>query len=300
MDGSAVAIFEPAAPAVVGEILDIPVARIRTGQRLRELDQTWANALSGILDREGQRTPIEVSVIDGTSDYQLVTGLHRTAARTIGGHTTVRGVIVSGDALERRSREVSENLWRKGLEPLERAAFIAELHEILRIQAGRPEDVSAQSVAARARWESDPKKEAEDASLNVRLAYRFPEEIADQVGLSRAQVYRALQLHRALAPDVASAIRTTEAGRNSAQLQALAKLPPEDQRKVADLITGGKARAVPDAVAQLTGAVKPTAEAKRLSAFVGAFARMSLAEKKAALSTLAELDLPKGWSISHA
>ncbi len=292
---------EASGPVPVEQAYDVPISKIRIGPRLRELDQSWATALSGIMAKEGgQRTPIEVYPVPGTDEFDLGPGLHRTAARKIGGHLTVKAFIRDGaDALERRSREVSENLWRKDLEPLERARFIAELYQIHRTTAGIAPDASMQSVAARARWEKAIKAEADDATLTVRVAYGFTDEIAEQLKLSKAAIFRDLHLHKSLAPDVAEAVRTLPAAKNASQLRALAKLPHDEQRKVAELLTAGEAKGVSDAVATLTGAVKPSDENKRLSAFVGSFSRMSLAEKKAALKTLAGLDLPKGWSVQH-
>ncbi|NBB17007.1 hypothetical protein GVN21_16700 [Caulobacter sp. SLTY] len=297
---TALAVIETEAPAFAEQTFDIPISKIRVGVRLRELDPVWAAALGGIMDDEGQRTPIDVYPVPGTDEYELGPGLHRTMGRKGRGHATVRGFIRQGvDALERRSREVSENLWRLGLEPLDRAAHVAELYQLLRLKAGVEEQASLQSVAARARWEKTAKADAEDASRSVRLAYGFAEEAAERLKLDRATVYRDLQLHRGLARDVAASLKGLPVATNAAQLRTLAKLPQDEQRRVAELLTSGHAKAVGDAVATMKGAVKPSAEAKRLSAFIGAYSRMGLAEKKAALTALQGLELPKGWSLQH-
>lgn len=274
------------------QVHDVPIAKIRVGPRLRELDQSWAKALSGIMaDEGGQRTPVDVYPVAGTDEFELGPGLHRLAAREIGGHETVRAFILRGASdLERRSREVSENLWRKNLEPLERAAFIAELLELNRVKAGIDPDASLKSVAVSARWQQQLKADAEDASAKIALAYGLTDEVADQIGLSRRSVYLDLHLHKAIDAGVANQIRATAIGRNASQLRALAALAPEDQRKVAAEIVAGRAAKVSEAVDRLTpGKVKPSAEAKRLSAVLGAMARMGRAERKAALDTLNEM-----------
>jgi len=235
---------------------DILVSKIRVGPRLRELDQTWALALSGIMNDEGgQRTPVDVYPVPGTDEFVLGPGLHRLAARKIGGHETVRAfVLADASDFERRSREVSENLWRKGLDPLERAAFVAELLELRRLKAGLAPDVSMKSVAVKARWEKALKAEVDDASDNLALAYGFTEEVAEAVGVSRRSIYRDIHLHKALQADVANLLtqNNSDLRRNASQLQALAKLDPDMQRKVAGEIIEGRAKNVSDAVKRLT------------------------------------------------
>ncbi|MBI1407332.1 MAG: hypothetical protein GC145_14555 [Caulobacter sp.] len=289
-----------AEPVPAEQVFDVPISKIRVGQRLRELDHAWATALAGIMDAEGQKDPIRVYAVPGTDEFDLGRGLHRLTARQLGGHATVRAFILDGaTAIDRRADEVSENLWRKGLDPLERAAFVAELYELQRLRAGLDASTTLQSVAAKARWEQTLKADAGDANLKLRVAYGFSDDIAEKLGLSVASVYRDLHLHKSLAPDVAAAIRALPVAQNASQLRALAKLPQEQQRRVAGQITQGRAKAVTDAVAALSGAVKPSPDKKRLSAFIGAWARMSLAERKAALETLQGMDLPKGWSVQH-
>ncbi|MBI1408159.1 MAG: hypothetical protein GC145_18760 [Caulobacter sp.] len=274
------------------QVHDVPIAKVRVGPRLRELDQSWAVALSGIMADEGeQRTPVDVYPVAGTDEFELGPGLHRLKAREIGGHETVRAFIIrNATDFERRSREISENLWRKGLDPLQRAAFISDLVELRRLKAGVADDVSPQSVAATARWQTQLAGKAADACAIFAHAYGLTDEVAEEIGLSRRSVYLDLHLHKAIDPGVANLIRTTAIGRNASQLRALAALAPEEQRKVAAEIVAGRAAKVSEAVDRLTpGKVKPSAEAKRLSAVIGHMSKMGRAERKAALETLNEM-----------
>ena len=284
------------APEVIDQVWNIPLDLVEVGDRVRPIDPLWAAALGRIMATEGQRTPIEVCRLPGSHLFRLVAGAHRLEGHRLEGMVSIKAIVVSNDALDRRLSEVSENLWRKELGPLDRAAFVAELHDLLRVKAGIAPDVSLHQVAANRRW----KKEADDASRTMRQAYGWAEEAARRLQMDRATVYRDLQLHRGLKPDVVTRLNSLSIAPNGGQLRALAKLSDADQRRAVNLIAEGKAKGFGEAVAIVENRPKPTAEAKRLNAFIGAFARMSAKEQKAALQALSGLKLPKGWTVSDA
>lgn len=282
-------ISSTADPAIVEQIVLLPVDQIDDSGRLRPVDPVWAATLGRIMAVDGQDEPVSVCRLPGRSGWKLIAGAHRLAGARAQGWEEIRAVVKSADALDRRRREVSENLWRKGLDPLDRAAFVAELHEVLRARAGIDAATSPQSSAAAVRWQKVLKDDAADASLTVRLAYDLAEEAASQVGLSRPTIFRDLELHRRLSPSVAALLRTHPVGRNAAQLRALTKLSEADQKRAADMILQGRVKSAGEAVALMAGKVQPSAEAKRLSAFIGALQRMGRAERKAALKTVRQL-----------
>lgn len=276
-------------PATVEQIVLLPVDQIDDSDRLRPVDPVWAAALGRIMAVDGQDEPIAVCKLPGRTGWKLITGGHRMAGARSEGWATIKAVVKSADALDRRRREVSENLWRKGLDPLDRAAFVAELHEVLRARAGIEAGVEGRAISASVRWQAALKEEAGDASASIALAYGFAEGIGDQVGLSRRTVYGDLELHRRLSPSVAAQLRSHPVGRNAAQLRALTKLSEADQKRAAEMILQGRVKSAGEAVSLLAGKVQPSAEAKRLSAFVGALQRMGRAERKAALKTVRQL-----------
>ncbi len=278
---AAAMVREVPGPVAADQVFDIPVELIEMGDRLRPIDVVWAEALGGIMEREGQQQPVEVYRLPGRQTFALAHGGHRLAAARRRGWATIRGFIKSGSAAQRLRSEISENLWRKGLSPLDRAAFVAALHEQLRVEAGIAPDTSLHQLAANKRW----KAEADDASRTMRQAFGWAADVALQLGVDRATIYRDLQLYRGLLPGVVAQLADTPTGRNAAQLRALAKLPDDQQRAAAELILSGQARTVSEAVAALQGRVKPSAESQRLSAFIGAFQRMGTAERRAAMAT---------------
>ncbi|MDB5432388.1 MAG: transcriptional regulator [Caulobacter sp.] len=300
-DGSPAPITHGGALEVADAVYNIPLALIEVVDRQRPIDPTWAGALGQIMASEGgtNRTPIEVCRLPGRNTYRLVAGGHRLEGGRLQGWETIRGVIVSADALDRRLAEISENLWRNDLAPIDRASAVAQMHELLKTRSGLDAAQPMQAVAAQVRWQKALQDQAEDASLTLRIAYGFTEDLAAALGLSRPTIYRDLELHRRLLPDVAALVRGHPVSRNAGQLLALSKLPEADQRAAAQLLVEGKIKTVAEASATLTQKAAPTAEAKRLSAFIGAFARMGKAERNAALKTL-QAHLPAGVKLSFA
>ena len=277
-------------------IVSIRVADINAADRLRPVDPVWASALGAIMAREGQRTPIEVCRLPGRTHWTLVTGGHRHAGALAEGIEYLKAIVVGADRAERRMREVSENLWRKELDPIDRAAFVAEIHALLKAKVGSAtSDQSAQQVAANARWQKALATDAADASATIADAYGLDAQIGAQLGFSERTVRNDLLLHRRLAPSLIAALREVRhpiAG-NATQLRALAKLDEAQQRAVVRLLVDG-AKTVSDALATIAAKPPVAAEDKRLSAFVGAFARMGTAEKFGALR---QLPLPNGVKV---
>ena len=263
---------------------------------LRPLDMGWVEALAALMKRDGQERPIEI--YPKGAGYGVTAGRHRLAAARLLGWKTIDADIMDANALDRRGREVSENLFRLGLSPLDRAAFVAEQIAIERARAGVKADASAQSVAATARWSDRIKAEADDASAKIAHAYGFSDEVAEKVGLSRRAIYLDLELHRGLKPDVVEAIRTLPVASNASQLRALAKMQEEDQRLVAGLIVEGTAKGVSDAVATLKQKPQPDAGKKAWSAIVSNWTRLAASARKEMFRHLAETGLPKGVSIT--
>lgn len=283
-------------PEVAGEILLIPVDQIDASSRLRPIDPVWAAALGGVMAVEGQRTPIEVCRLPGRSDYTLVSGGHRHAGAQIACISHLRAEIVSSDAAERKLREVSENLHRRDLSPIDRATAIAELAALHKARAGLSPDQDGRTASANTRWQKSVQIEADDANATIAFAYGWNDALADHLGLSRRTVYNDLLIVRRLAPSVIDQLRDAdhEILNNAAQLRALAKLEPTEQASVAKKLAGG-AKSIADARGASSG--PKAAGDKNLSAFLGAFGRMSVTEKKGALALLAK-QLPAGWALT--
>ena len=288
----------PDAPEIVGHEYAIPLAAIQVGQRLRPVDPVWAAALGAVMAAEGQKTAIEVCQLPGRKDYVLVSGGHRLEGARLQGWKTIRAVIVDANAIERREREVSENIWRKGLNPIDRAAFVAELHELLKIKAGVDPAAKPQQVAINARWQQVAKADATDTADMMSAVYGFTAEIGAQLGLTDRTIRRDLELHRRLLPDVVEALRGHPALENAAQLRALAKCSEADQRSAAAMILDHSAKTPTEALAMINQKPVLDPDQKAWSAFFGSWSRMSAVKRRLALKELAEQGLPKGARIT--
>lgn len=282
---------QPAAPAL--EITDsvylLPLDTIAVGQRLRPIDPDWAEALGGIMRQDGQHTPIEVCLnpnkMSGRT-WALVAGGHRLEGARLAGLAYVKAIIIKADDAETHMREVSENLWRRDLAPIERATFVAKLHELLKVRDGVDPARPGRAISADLRWQQAAKADAADANVTMTIAYGWTDEIAEKIGLSKETVFRDLALHRRLLPAVAEQLRGHPIAANAGQLRALAKLDPARQREAAGLIADGTAKNVSGALAILDQKTDKTPAEKSLNAFYGAWARMSYRDRVGALAKI--------------
>ena len=291
---------QAAEPQVAGEIILVPVDQVRIGQRLREIDPVWAEALGRVMVKEGQQTPIEVCRLPGKPGWELVAGAHRlTGARTVG-MELIEAREVSNSVDFRKLREASENLWRRGLDPLARAAHIAELVRLHKLRAGIDPDKDGRAVSVAARWQKVVAEEALDTTATIAVVYGWDEAVAGELGFSPRTVRDDLTLYRRLPAGAVAALRECRHPilANAAQLKALAKLEGERQSLAIQRLTQNKCKSVAEALANMPGAKRPADPgAKRLSAFIGAFQRMSLSERKGALEHLLPL-LPAGYTVA--
>ena len=286
---------KPEQPAlkIAHPIYEVPVADIDGSGGLRPLDPAWVEALAILISRDGQKHPIEIYAKPG-GGYGVIAGRHRLAAVRSLGLPTIEADLQSAGELARRAGEVAENLFRMGLSPLDRAAFVAEQIAIEKARAGIDPNATPQSVAAQARWSDRVQAEADDATEIFAAAYGWTAAVAEIVGLSPRAIRLDLELHRGLKPEVAEAQRSLPVGKNASQLRALAKMPEGDQRQVAGLIVEGQASGVTEAQAILRQAPVKSAEQKAVSAVLGNWARISPAQQKALLRTLS---MPKGVTL---
>lgn len=284
----------------VGEVLAIPVDQIDATDRIRPIDVDWATRLGEMMLVDGQRTPIEVCRLPGRDGFKLIAGGHRHEAFCIFPELgPIRAIVCDADRLSRRVAEISENLHRKDLEPIDRATFLSELVVTKKLQRGIDPTKDGRSASIAARWQQQLVDEADDTKLTMSLVYGWNGDVADQVGLSVASVKRDLMLIRRLQPASIDALRAAKHPilTNAAQLRSLAKQDPDAQAATVTRMCGG---AVPLSLADAMKASgsKPVQapDDKRLAAFTGAFSRMGLSEKKGALAHFMD-DLPAGFVL---
>lgn len=280
-----------------GDIISLDPNEIAIGERLRPIDAAWATAIGQSMAREGQIHPVDVRRAANGGWELAGAGGHRVTGARLANIPVDAKVVVFGDDLVRR-REAAENLFRRANDPIERAESMAELVRLHREQAGQAE--------AERRADRVPVKLREEAlgmCDTMSHIYGWGDEVAAELGFSKRTIQRDLQLYRGLRPSVIQLLRENRHPvlKNAAQLRALAKLQGGEQERVAAKLIDvgyGAAKSVSEAVRMVKGANSPamSPEDKRLSAFLGAFQRMSLAERKGALHQLATM-LPAPFKL---
>ena len=230
-------------------VIEIPLSQIDVGDRLRTVDPTWVEFLAASIAERGQDTPIWVRKIGRGDKYALIAGGHRMAALKAAGKDLAIASVVKANEAEAQLLEIDENLIRRELTPLDRATFLAhrkavyeELYPETKQGGDRKSDQSAELCG---------------------LIPAFSEATAEKLGLSRRTIETAVQLHGLLVDDVRKTISGTWLASSGAQLLALGKLTPDQQRKVAFfVIKHPDVRNVGEIVRQIENRPKPPAPEK--------------------------------------
>lgn len=285
----------------------VRVDQIVMGDRLRPVDEAWANALGLIMQRDGQRTPIEICRHPFDASYTLVSGAHRLRGAQIVGLEHIKATVISSASAETKIAEISENLFHSTLAPIDRAVFVAELVALLKVRAGIDPTKDGRAISAAVRWQKAVQQEGDDTTARLATAYGFADDVGDAIGLSARTVRNDMLLYRRLSPIAVDALRSVRHAilDNASQLAALAKQDPKAQQEIVAALLGTAkrfvdrpAKSVSEALSRIADKKAAPAEEKRLNAFIGTYSRMSLAEKKGALAALAEM-LPAGWSLTE-
>jgi ParB family chromosome partitioning protein len=232
-------------------IEDVLLADIYDGNRLREIEPAWAEAMAASIDQGARMPPVVLRRPDAregiVQSYALVAGGHRVAAYRLLGRVSIRAEISTYDALQARLAEVQENLVRHDLNALDRALFIAEhkrVWELLNPDAGRGGDRRSKGAVKRQSLHFGPR--------------RFTDEMAEKCGLGERTVKYALALSASLDPEAIRLLRGSSIARNKSELQRLAAQPTERQVRLAKLLIDGTADTV--AKARIAAGDAPTGE----------------------------------------
>jgi ParB family chromosome partitioning protein len=226
--------FIPPAPARVSgpSEFELDLAAIDVVDRLRPADPALVEALAASISENGLLQAITVRPADDEGNRAvLVAGAHRLAAMALLGRETIRARWMGADAAAARLVEIDENLIRAELTALDRAYFLAERKRIYLDL--HPETGHGKAKKAKERPNG---KDAMFASFPA-----FADDAAAKLGFSVRTIQSAIKLAAALDPAAIAALRGSRLADNAAQLKALAGLPAERQRAVAEAIASGSA-----------------------------------------------------------
>ena len=209
----------------------VPVADITViPDRMRRLRPDVVDELAELIAAQGLLHPITLRKRASDGAHVLVAGRHRLEAVRKLGHQTVAAVILDGADSDRAQLvEIDENLVRADLTPAERAAHQAKRKEIYErlhpeTKAGAAQAKGMNAAQGRGRQNGDD-------------VGRYTADAAKKTGKSERSIQREAARGAAI-PDVAALAGTSLDKRD--ELDALAKLPPDEQHKLAERAKAGE------------------------------------------------------------
>ncbi|CUX57685.1 ParB domain protein nuclease [Agrobacterium tumefaciens str. Kerr 14] len=207
----------------MAEFIRATLSSIHVGERLRLVDMDFAEAVAASMSEHGQISPIMIRRTPAKKGkpFTLVAGANRTAAAQLLGWRELDAIVVKADAVEAQLLEISENLYRNELNALDRAIFVMKYRELWEEKHGKINPKGGR-----------PEKQAHDAPVFAK-GRALSERIQEQLGIGHDTYKRAVSIGQNLDPALKQAVRGTTAERDQSQLLQLAKLPREDQMKVA-------------------------------------------------------------------
>jgi ParB family chromosome partitioning protein len=214
-----------------------PIAEIVIGDRLRDVDDDWARGLAATIQATGLQNPVQLLKIG--NKFRLVAGAHRVRAFQLLEHSDIPAAIHEPETdqpeLELRESEIIENIGRRELSALDRAAHIAELAAIQKAFDGERR--------------GGDRKSGKSKAQQLRF-WSLSDEVASKMRLSSRTIEADLELFRGLTAAARKRVAGSWLADARNQLRELSKLHETDQHNVLDLLLGPepKANKVSDAL----------------------------------------------------
>ena len=284
-------------------LIEIDSNDVEIGKRVGWLHHDKAVAFGKSMVRFGQRDPIKVRKNPkGPKPWLLVVGRTRLVGAQLEG-LDIWAFDVSNVQADAVQLEVSENLERRDLCPLENACFVGEMVAAARRRLAQQEgdDIKQQAMAIRARWDNAKGRpavvdevlsdEVSDTRSNLERVYGWEESVRDAMGFSRSAIYRSLKLFNLIAqpfPDLIQSLsRHPIVGTNEKQLLDIASISRDDlRRKVIEALLANDELGVADAKALVIPGEKNAAKAPRAdlekhkNQIRGGWQRLSVGQKR--------------------
>jgi len=214
-------------------IKKIPLEVIEPGDRLRELDPVYVSEIAASFDDKGgegkgQISPIEVREPDENGRYRLIAGLHRVAAAKQLQWKAIQASVVKCTNDEARLREIDENLVRRDLNVLDRAAFMAAREAVWNEM--HPETVGGRAGA--------------NSRYHATQIIGFAANAAKSLGVSPTTIRDWLNIARmtaCLKGELRERVSASDLGNKRGELMALVDIADEVERQqVVDLMLSGE------------------------------------------------------------
>lgn len=199
------------------ELGKVWVDSVIVGTRHRALDETKVDALAESMKAIGLQQPISVYSVD-EYDVQLIAGLHRLEAAKRLGWEQVDASFVKLSPARREMWEIAENLFRVDLTKEQRDDHIRRYAEL--IEQAEAEDAAI--VPQNAAVIDKPKRSRGQPKGTA-------QKIADQTGLSKDTVQRALNKTTKTAADYEAEKAREEAARINREQDAAIKVQASEE-----------------------------------------------------------------------
>lgn len=283
--------------------MQVPIKDVRVGKRLRGLREGTVAELVESIGRMGLQVPISVAKgiakrEGGGADlvaFDLVAGHHRLEACRRLGWEEIEANIVQMSDDERLLWEIDENLCRADLTELERGEHLAKrkpVYERLYPQAKHGGDRRSDEF------------QVENSSVRS-----FADDTAEKIGVTDRAIRQSIRRATKIDEKVRDRVRELpEIADSGVELDALAALDPQQQRKAVALVESGQAVGIRDAKKlmepkppKVTPHFKGTEQAreKRRNAFVKALGGLHQEDHQWARDLVDEmLDKPVADSTS--
>ncbi len=207
-----------------------PIAEIELGERLRAVDPEWARGLAQVIKATGLQHPVEI--VKAGNRHRLVAGAHRLAAFKLLGLSDIPARVMEPETqnpeLEIRLDEIVENIGRRELSALDRAAHVAELKHIFQTLHGETRGGDRKS---------------QKSKRQTLPFWSLSDDLSAKMKLSERTVRADAELFERLSPAIRQRIAGTWLAENRAQLVALSKAAAPDQKAVLDMLLAGEPKA---------------------------------------------------------
>jgi phage N-6-adenine-methyltransferase len=187
--------------------MQVKISDIIITNRKRTLKTEYVKQLAESINEIGLLNPITLS-----SDYKLLSGLHRLEAIKLLGMDTIEShVKVTGGVLYEELIEIDENLIRSDLVILERGEQLKRRKEIY-------EEIHPETK----QYSSEKQSEIRRGEI-ISSGESFTEDTAQKTGLSQRTIQQEIQIARDINESVKDIIRDTEIADNKTELLKIAR-----------------------------------------------------------------------------
>ena len=205
--------------------MKIDIAKIKIDESRRAVDAGKVKELAESIQEIGLLNPITV-----TGNYALIAGAHRIEAYKILGRKEIEANVLDISGIKAKLAEIDENLIRNELHYTERGDLLLERKQIY--ESLHPETKHGATG-------NKGGKIVESDTLS------FSTDVAKKTGVSKRTIEREVLIAESLPPEVKETVRKHDIPKTDAL--KLARMEPEKQKKVSDMIASGEAKSVIDA-----------------------------------------------------